>query len=157
VRQASAPGASDLVALLKQAAAEGRITLMLAAPPDNADLPLVTACALVFGLRPAEARALVKLVKQDHVTRREMHVAMSDDANPVSDPKSIDVTICSLRKKLAPHGIEVTTRCKLGHQLLPDSKAKVRERLAAYGADVVAAATPPTGNSRPRRAKPEAA
>lgn len=158
MRQASAPGASDLVELLKQAAAEGRITLMLAAPPsDNAELSLVTTCALVFGLRPAESRTLLKLVAQNHVTRREMHAAMSGDGNPVSDPRIIDTTVCSLRKKLALHGVEIVTRPKLGHQLTEDSRDKVRKMLAGHGADIADAAAPAPDNSRPRRAKPEAA
>lgn len=42
--------------------------------------------------------------------------------------KSVDVLICTLRKKLKPRGIEIRTKWATGHYLDPDS----RTRLSAF-------------------------
>ena len=147
------PNASDLAELLRQATDQG-CTIMVDPGHRQRELPLVTSLRLRLALQPAEGRALSKLVESDHVTRREMHVAVSGVDCPVSDPNSINTTICQLRKKLKPHGIEIVTRCKLGHRLTEDSKAKIR---ALLGAGIVDATAPPTGNAPPELKKTKAA
>ena len=145
MQNALAPTPDDLARLLKAATDQG-CTIMVVPGQQQRELPLTTALRLRLGLQPAEGRALSKLVESDHVTRREMHIAMSGVDCPVSDPRSINTTICQLRKKLQPHGIEIVTRRKLGHQLLADSKAKVRELL---GADIADAARCPPATRGP--------
>ena len=121
--------------------------------------PPATRIAAGYELAPAVGPAacrrpgVIEIGEFDHVTRREMHVAVSGVDCPVSDPNSINTTICQLRKKLKPHGIEIVTRCKLGHRLTEDSKAKIR---ALLGAGIVDATAPPTGNAPPgmRKQKP---
>jgi hypothetical protein len=96
----------------------------------------------------------VRLVKYDHATRQEIHSAMAD-GDPVTGNKIIDVVISRLRRKLAPHSIKIATIWGLGFRLAEDSRDRIRKLLAAYGADIVAAATPPAADRK--KAKPEAA
>jgi DNA-binding winged helix-turn-helix (wHTH) protein len=152
------PVTSDVVELLRCAVEQGHITLVLPGqrPPDHLltsshDLALAVALRRQFGLRPAESRALMALAKREHISRQELHVALSRDGNPVSGIRSVDVIICNLRGKLKPHGIEIATVWGLGFRLAEDERDKIHKMIASYGAKVIAAAAP----ARPT--KPEAA
>ena len=132
----------DITGLLKQ----HRIDRTLTAPPlcSNPESSLTVTFSLLFGLPRAMSRALVQLVKHDHATRELLHVALSG-SEPASKSNIVEVSVYCMRKRLKPHGVEIITLCKQGYRLTPDSRDKIRKILAAYGADIVAAATP-TGN-----------
>jgi DNA-binding response OmpR family regulator len=117
----------------------------LTAPPlrSNTESSLVATFCLLLGLTRAESRAFVKLVKHDHVTKRELHRALSHNNNPVTGIKIVDVTVSHLRKKVALHNIEVITVRGVGFRLAEDARDRIRRLLAEYGEDVISAATPP--------------
>jgi hypothetical protein len=90
------------------------------------------------------------LLKQDHATTPELHVAQRSDGSQV---KAVGVTIHWLRKKLAPHGIEIVNIYGLGYRLAKGDRDRTRKILADYGADIVSAVTPlpakPSETERP--------
>src|SRR5262245_5834589 len=108
------PATDDVIALLKQAVEQGRIVVLptmpdqrsiahaLAYPPEP---PIVVACCMTFGLRRAEARALIRLMESEFVSREELHAVISRSAKS----KIVDVIVCHLRKKVAGHGITIET------------------------------------------------
>jgi DNA-binding response OmpR family regulator len=123
-----------------------RVDRALTAPPlrSNTESSLVATFSLLLGLTHAESRALVKLVKHEHVTRAELHRAMSHNDNPTSGIKIVDVTICGMRKKLEHlHAVKIITVRGQGFRLDKNSRDRLRKILAEYGEDVISAATPP--------------
>ena len=155
---------SDIVELLKQAAVEGRIVLMLPAAsryqparPDNTEQALVAALCRLFGLRHGEGRALVKMLQRGYVSREELHAAISRDGNPNTGVAVVGVTVCSLRRKLKVHGIGIATLHGLGCRLGETDRDKIREMLAGYGAEIVDATTPPIVAADRKDAKTEIA
>ena len=146
----------DIVELLKQAAAEGRIVLMLPAAsryqpatPSSQDTPeqtLTAALCRLFGLRHGESRALVPMVQWGFVSRERLHAAISRDASPDTGIETVGVTVSSLRRKLRPFGIGIVTLHGLGCRLGETDRDKIREMLAEAGAELVDAITP-AGNA----------
>src|SRR5262245_30584003 len=130
--------AVDAVAeLLNQAAARGHLVIVRASPPPQVDTrtPLIMALNRLFGLTPTESRALIALLENKQVSREALHTATSHDGNPVSKIKTIDVSICKLRKKLTRHGIEVDTIYGLGFKLAEGARDRIYQQLADAGFD----------------------
>jgi two-component system, OmpR family, response regulator TctD len=122
-----------------------RVDRALTAPPlrSNAESSLVATFSLLFKLTRAESRALVKLVKFDHVSKEELHQAIAHDDNPVTGVDNVKVVIYRLRQELDPHDIKLVTVRGLGYRLDPTARDRIRKILAEYGEDVISAATPP--------------
>jgi DNA-binding response OmpR family regulator len=122
-----------------------RVDRALTAPPlrSNTEASLVATFSLLLRLTHAESRALVRLAKHDHVSREELHAAVSHDDHPVTGIKIVDVVIYRLRRKLSPFGIEVTTVRGQGYTLAESARDSLRKILGEYGQDVIAAAVPP--------------
>lgn len=72
----------------------------------------------VFGLQPGEARLLAALAdgreKQKQFLRHCLYATPPRDE---PDPKIIDIRICTLRKKVQPHGIKIETIHSVGYVL----------------------------------------
>jgi two-component system cell cycle response regulator CtrA len=52
------------------------------------------------------------------------------------EPKIIDVLICKIRAKLAPHGVEIKTIWGVGYEMTPDNSAKMRKLSADFWGDM---------------------
>jgi DNA-binding response OmpR family regulator len=89
---------------------------------------LVVKCCVHFSLPHSEGQALATLMEQDLVSRKQMHAAVA--GSPKVDPRIIDVVVCKLRRKIRPHGIEISTARNQGFYLTPPSRAKIRKLLA---------------------------
>ena len=117
----------DIVELLKQAAGEGRIVLILPtasryqpAAPSSQDTPertLTAALCRLFGLRHGEGRALAPMVQRGFVSRERLHAAISREDRPDTGIETVGVTVSSLRRKLKPFGIGIATLHGLGCRL----------------------------------------
>lgn len=120
------PTADEIAQLLRQAAAQGRVVLV---PSDQlaalTTLPRVVSLRERFSLTGAETRALEKLVQSEHVSRREMHIAVADDADPKSKYGSVTVHMWRLRRKLAPHNIEIISDFGQGFRLTAEARDKI--------------------------------
>jgi DNA-binding response OmpR family regulator len=88
---------------------------------------LVAKCCLCFSLPHSEGQALAVLMKQELVSRKELHAAIS---SLETDPKIIDVVVCKLRKRIRPYGIAIATVRKQGFCLTPPNRTKIRRLLA---------------------------
>src|SRR5262245_61413757 len=99
----------------------------LAYPPEP---PIVVACCMTFGLKRAEARALMCLMEGGFVSRADLHAAMYAGSTPTSKPKIIDVIVCHLRKKVAGHGVKIITVHGQGFQLARGACDKIRRLIA---------------------------
>lgn len=85
----------------------------------------------VAGLGRMEARFVGALTKCGRISRERLIVAVwGNDGAP--ELKTIDVTLCHLRKKLRPHGIEIATLYNYGYEMSRDSIERLR--LLAGGA-----------------------
>jgi DNA-binding response OmpR family regulator len=128
-----------------QLVSQHRVDRALTAPPlrSNTESSLVATFSLLFSLTRAQSRIFVILVRFDHATREELHVAMAHDDDPTTAIKIVDVVIGRLRRKLDPFNIKIVTVWSLGYRLEPTSRDRVRKILAEYGADIISAATPP--------------
>ena len=150
----SQPSAGDAVELLKAALAAGHsVVISLTSPPrimSASEPPPVVTCCEKFGLAPTEARAFVELLKQSHVSKENLHAAISG-SGPTTDIKIVGVTIHWLRKKLLPYGIEVVTSYGYGYRLGQNSHARARELLAGHGIDI---ADPTTSSERAESTMP---
>ena len=118
----------------------------------NGDRLLAAALALRFALTPSEARVLMRLQPSGFATRREIHAAIGD-TDPVTVTKIVDVIIGRLRRKMAPHDVEIANIRSVGFQLVGDAKERIRQELIAYGAEAAAAAIPAGKASRPEKVK----
>jgi hypothetical protein len=134
--------ADEVVGLLKEAAARGHLVILRTAPAAHVDVRTALLMALnwLFKLSPTEARALMQLMQHGQVSREALHAAMSPDGIPVSQIKGIDVVVCKMRKKLAPHGIEIETRWGQGFWLADGTRDRIRKILADAGLDPMPAA-----------------
>jgi hypothetical protein len=125
--------ASEAIELLKAALAEGHtIALSLISPPrivSSSEPPLVVLCGEKFGLTLAESRAFATLLKHGHVSKEDLHAAISG-SGPTTDIKIVGVTMHWLRKKLLPYGVEVLNVYGFGYRLGQGALERVRELLA---------------------------
>jgi len=135
----SQPSAGDAVELLKAALAEGHtVVLSLTSPPrimSSSEPPPVVSCCEKFGLAPTEGRAFVALLKHAHVSKENLHAAISGN-DPTTDIKIVGVTIHGMRKKLLRHGIEIVSLYGFGYRLGHGSHARARELLAGHDIDI---------------------
>jgi DNA-binding response OmpR family regulator len=127
----------ELAALLREAASHGRIVIIPATAQHN-ESSLVTTCRLLFKLTGAESRALAQLLKHPHVSKAQLHVAVSRDDPPITNIRILDSVIHRLRKKLAPHGIEIINLHGFGYSIPEDIRSKAHKLLAEYSRDVLA-------------------
>jgi DNA-binding response OmpR family regulator len=144
------PTSADEVAkLLKEAMSRGHVVVLRTSPPTHVDArtPLLIALNQIFQLLPAESRVLVELMEHGRASREALHVALSPDGNPVSKIKVVDVVVCKLRGKLAPHGIEIATVWRLGYALDSKARDKIRKLLAKHDEAIVA--TSPAARAPP--------
>jgi DNA-binding response OmpR family regulator len=119
-----------------------RVDRALTAPPLRTESSLVAVCCQAFELTLNESRIFVTLLKQDHAIKAELRAALAPNGDPVPNIKAVGVTVHFLRKKLAPHGIEVVNIYGLGYRLAQGARDRTRKVLAGYGEDIVAAVTP---------------
>jgi DNA-binding response OmpR family regulator len=155
IARATHISSSDLRELLLDAQADGRL---LALPHDDwpAGFPrdqrslqisrLVTEnrqavnlmIKQLFGLRPGESQAFVKLVEHEHVSREVLHTSLARTSDPASDIKLVDVSICRMRKQLAPFAIVIETIWGYGYCLNADNRRRamdlILQRVAAVPA-----------------------
>lgn len=87
----------------------------------------------IHGYSPGQSRILGLLLRKDTVTKDMIVDALYGDRadGDVPEPKTVDVLICQLRRKLKPHGIEFKTWYGVGYFMDEDN----RKRLRAYAAD----------------------
>jgi DNA-binding response OmpR family regulator len=131
--------ASEVAELLNEAISRGHVVVLHTSSPSHVDArtPLLLALNHLFGLSPAESRALVKLMGHKQVSRQAMHAAMSPDGSPVSKIKTIDVVISQMRRKLAPHGLAIVTVHGLGFKLAEGAHDRIRRLLAEHNPALV--------------------
>jgi hypothetical protein len=86
-----------------------------------------------LGLTQAEARTLLKLLERGSATREELHRAMSPTGVPVTNIKLVDARISNLRKKLAPHKVEIINIHGQGFKLDKNGAGKIQKLLAEAG------------------------
>ena len=132
----------DLAELLREALRQGHAVILptpvrpiegAPAAPDT-EAPLVVTLRLRLGLRRAESRVLVALMAHEHVSREALHAAMSPDSWARPNSRTVDVTLCGMRKKLEPHGVEIVNVYGLGFALAEGARDKLR-RIARYGVE----------------------
>src|SRR5262245_40323542 len=128
-KPAFASASNEIVELLQEAKSRGHLVILRASPPSHVDAkaPLLIALNRLFGLSPAEGRALAELMEHQHVSRQALHAAMAHDGTPVSQIKTVDVIVCKLRRKLAPHHIEIVTIWGLGFRLADGGYERIRK------------------------------
>jgi DNA-binding response OmpR family regulator len=122
----------------------------LTAPPlrSNNESSLVALCSQLLALTPAESRVFVRLLKHAFVSKEDLHAAMSSDGKPTTGVKIVDVVISRLRRKLAPHGVELNTVYGQGVRLADGTRDRIRKILAEYGEEIIAATTAPEGGDQ---------
>ena len=64
--------------------------------------------------------------------------------------QGVGVTIHTLRKKLASHGIDIINIYGLGYRLAEGARDRTRKLLADYGQDIMDAVTPLADQAAPR-------
>jgi hypothetical protein len=118
---------TGLVTQIKQA-------VVIAPPPhERTAAALAGVLSLRFALNPSEGRVLSLLLRTEVAGREELRAA----ASPHSTCKSLRVTMSMLRKKLEPHGIEITVLYKQGYALDRRARDKIYECLAEHGVTFV--------------------
>jgi hypothetical protein len=130
--------------LLQEAVNEGHIILVpppslhgIPLPPPRArDATALTGslCTL-FRLTGNQGRVLAELMLRDCCGKAELRAV----ATPGDQSNSISVTICTLRKRLKPHGIRIVTTWKIGYALDAKSRSKLRRLLAEQDAAIMSA------------------
>jgi DNA-binding response OmpR family regulator len=124
-----------------------RVDRALTAPPlrRRNESSLVAICSQLLALTPAESRVLVKLVKHEIVPREGLRAVMGAAA---TGSTVVNVVVCRLRKKLAPHGIKIITAWGYGFRLPEDARDRIRKILSRYGEEIISATTPPADATR---------
>lgn len=81
-----------------------------------------------IGLRPAQVRILAALLAAPNgICSRELLFHAISGRNE-GDENTVKVSICGLRKKLQPYGIEILTRWAVGYEITAENRARL-ERL----------------------------
>jgi hypothetical protein len=142
---------NEIVELLKEAAAHGQLVVIRASPPSHVDVrtPLLCALGHLFGLTPAESRALVELMRHQHVSRKALHIASSPDGNPKSSIKVLDVIVHKVRKKLAPHDIKIVNIYGRGFGLADGAHERIRRLVAKHDPGIILAQRKTESPERP--------
>lgn len=84
-------------------------------------------CPAELGLTWGLRNVLAVLVSREVATHDMIRHATSRDANGDNrGPKIAQVLICLLRKRLAPHGLEIETVRSVGYRLTPETRARLK-------------------------------
>jgi DNA-binding response OmpR family regulator len=83
---------------------------------DNRDQLLVV-IHQIFGLTPIETGLLLILIQHPSLLKDRVANTMTS--------RTIDVHLCSIRKRLEPHGIQIETLWGQGYQFSPHDRRKV--------------------------------
>jgi DNA-binding response OmpR family regulator len=59
-----------------------------------------------------------------------MTVLYADRPDDEPDSTILNVMICTMRKKLSPHGVEIRTIRGVGYELTPTSREKIKALMA---------------------------
>lgn len=97
------------------------------------DQPML--CRL-YGLTGSEARILSAL-RNGHICKQSQLILNIQTTS--DDPRLVDVFVCRMRQKLAPHNIEIKNQAREGYFLTNESKQSIKNALLAAEEDVVAA------------------
>jgi DNA-binding response OmpR family regulator len=85
-----------------------------------------------FRCQPLEAKIISLLaVTPGTLTKETILSRLYQDDDGWPEAKIIDVTICKIRKRLAPLGIKVETMWSRGYRMAPACRAKIKALLAA--------------------------
>lgn len=90
-------------------------------------------CPPEWRLTPTEAGILAALIARPLATKDFIMLQIYDGRDE-AEPKIVDVFICKMRKKLAPHGIDILTQWGVGYHLSDAARALVRQATASEGA-----------------------
>jgi len=133
-KPAFASASNEIVELLQEAKNRGHLVILRASPPSHVDAkaPLLIALNRLFGLTPAEGRALLELLAHGQTSRQALHAAMTPDGAPVSQIKTLDVVVYHMRRKLRPRGIEIITIPRLGYGLADGARGRIHKLLAEH-------------------------
>ena len=118
---------------------------VVTAPMRDGDEQVAVLC-MAFDLRHTEGRMLAMLLANDFTTVEQLRGTAADPDKKLAY-SSMRVFLCSLREKLEPHNIKISTIVKLGYGIDAASRAKIIKEIAKYDAAGVGA--------RPRNPEPE--
>ena len=140
-KTATLPATSEAVALLTRALTQGHaVTISLVAPPRvDCTTPPATICSLRFGLTGIEGLILAELTSHPRVSREDMCRAVSHHSKAVSKFGTVSVALCTLRKKMRLHDVDIITDRMQGFRLTAESRDKIQKLIA--GMTCAAAAT----------------
>lgn len=83
----------------------------------------------MFGLTPLEVKIVGLLIKRNIVSRDAIHSALyggfPDCDQP--DPKTVEVHICKVRRKLNVYGLEIKNRYGVGYYIEDDVRASLKD------------------------------
>jgi hypothetical protein len=99
--------------------------------------PVATLC-LIFKLSPGEGRVLAKLMAHGHCTKDELRTVVNHNNQTVA-LGTLTVTVHTLRAKLKPHGIKVTTLSRLGYGLDKAARNKIYRLLVEHDEAIIPA------------------
>jgi len=114
---------------------------MIPPPPisplrDRDEASLAAALCLLFELKHSEGRMLARLLTRECITKEELRAAASHDDQPIA-VGSIGVFLSTLRAKLRPHNIQITTISRMGYGLRKESRGEIYRRLAESDAGFI--------------------
>jgi hypothetical protein len=123
-KTATLPATSEAVALLTRALTQGHaVTISLVAPPRvDCTTPPATICSLRFGLTGIEGLILAELTSHPRVSREDMCRAVSHHSKAVSKFGTVSVALCTLRKKMRLHDVDIITDRMQGFRLTAESR-----------------------------------
>jgi DNA-binding response OmpR family regulator len=84
---------------------------------------------LALGLTVMEGRIMAALMKNDVLSKEALMFALYDGGIDAYDrsTKILDVYVCKINRKLAPHGIRIENVWSRGRRLSAESKQKLKE------------------------------
>lgn len=84
-----------------------------------------------LGLTPLEGRIVGALVKREIVNKDMLYAVLYADRleHHQPDPKTIDVHMCKLRRKLKPKGIRIYCRYGVGYYMDKDDRQDLKSKL----------------------------
>lgn len=99
---------------------------------ENRQLREALSPSVVFprelNLRPAQVRILAALMAAPNGICSKERLFQAISGRDESDEGTVKVSVCGLRKKLQPFGIEILTRWAVGYEITPEAKSAL-ERL----------------------------
>ena len=96
-------------------------------PLGDDDDNLFIQCAKALKTTKLETSVLTVLLRRGHADRDQLHKAVEDNRGHQNDPtdiKIVDVVICKMRKKLAVHGLKITTIHSIGYEMSEADRQK---------------------------------